>query len=1149
MSQEQSDAADREQHINRIIAAYLEAERLGQAPNREGLLRQHPDLAAELQSFFADQNQFQQLARPIAAAPAARGRPVPAMEPPTLAPGENGPAAASLGTVRYFGDYELLEEIGRGGMGVVYKARQVSLNRIVALKMILAGQLANDADVRRFHAEAEAAAKLDHPGIVPVFEVGRHDEQHYFSMAFVEGKSLAHQIVQGLLPPRKAAELTRKVAEAVAYAHVEGVIHRDLKPANILIDRNGQPRLTDFGLAKRLQSEPHASANLTATGQILGTPSYMPPEQASGQGIVSPRSDVYSLGAVLYCLLTGRPPFQSDNPLDTLLQVVQQEPAAPRQLNAAVPRDLETICLKCLAKEPSKRYASAQELAADLDRYLTGQPIHARPTGPMGRAVRWCRRKPALAAASALAALALLATVGLAVSLAVYQSRVAEYNRRLLSESYLDKGQTLCEQGDVARGLFWFARSLENAPTNATDLQRTVRANLGAWHIPGARLRSVLTDLHGSSPISALAFSADGKTLLTATPHQVRLWDVATGTPIGEPIVHKGQQNSEAFSPDGKMFAVGSYEAGVSALLWDTANGKLIQTLRRPDSAKNGWNVNARKTAFSPDGKTLLTIDYRTVQLWDVATGKPIGPTFRGDLPGGGLHADWIEAVALSADGKLVATAGRDNTARLWNATTGMPQNFTRQKDRGSIELGVAVLPHESWVRAVVFSPDNKTLLTGSGGGTIRFWDIASASLIGAPLTHRGFVYAVAFSPDGQRILTGAGNVSGKDGENTARLWDVASHKPIGLPLHHGRYVEAIAFSPDGKTVATADGGDIRLWDLPDSNHPSEIILPHPDPVAVAVFSPDGSLIGTATNGDKPGRTQNDPPPGSAARLWDAVTGKPLGEPLPRQPHLEWPRKGAFSPDGKTFAVLSEFWDFQRSRARSVIHRWDVARRQPVGQPLVQHVDGGDRAAGGERLAFAADGQTLTATDRQGLTQVWDLATGQPLGEPQQAPDISVEAFSLDGKRALYGHGEDNTAVFRDTITGKGGVLQHQASVETVAISPDGALLLTGSDDATVRLWDAATQKPIGPPLKHDAAVGSVAFSPNGTTILTCSLDKTARLWRVPPVVEGEVKRLVLWPQVITGTQLGSLTLQVLRAEDWLKRKQQLEQLGGVPIP
>ena len=331
---------------------------------------------------------------------------VPPSNPPRTAHDE--PTAALLGQdpsatpgaseptrIRYFGDYEILREIARGGMGVVFQARQVSLNRTVALKMILAGQLADDTDVKRFYTEAEAAANLDHPGIVPIFEVGQHEGQHYFSMGFVEGQSLSQRLAEGPLPSREAAELIRRVSEAIEYAHQHGVIHRDLKPANILLDQNGNPRVTDFGLAKKVQGD----SGLTGSGQIMGTPSYMPPEQAGGKrGEVGPAADVYALGATLYALLTGRPPFQAATAMDTVIQVISDEPVPPRRLNASIPRDLETICLKCLEKEPARRYRSAAALGEDLRR-VPARRADRRPAGRLGRASPQVgARKPAAAA-------------------------------------------------------------------------------------------------------------------------------------------------------------------------------------------------------------------------------------------------------------------------------------------------------------------------------------------------------------------------------------------------------------------------------------------------------------------------------------------------------------------------------------------------------------------------------------------------------------------------------------------------------------------------------------------------------------------------------------------------------------------------------
>ncbi len=316
--------------------------------------------------------------------------------------------------VKYFGEYELLEEVARGGMGVVFKARQVKLNRIVALKMILSGELAGEEQVQRFKSEAEAAARLDHPGIVPIFEIGEHDGQHYFSMGFVDGESLAGRLRQGPLPPNEAARLLVNICDTVAYAHDKGVIHRDLKPGNVLIDKSGAPRVTDFGLAKQVDRD----SEMTKTGQVLGTPAYMPPEQASGNtDEIGPAADVYSLGAMLYAMLTGRPPFQASSPIETLRQVLEQEPASPRLQNAQIPKDLDTICLKCLNKEIEKRFESADALAADLRRYLAGEPIHARATSRSEKVSKWCKRNPRTVVATSLVVV-LLVAVGIVIAIA-----------------------------------------------------------------------------------------------------------------------------------------------------------------------------------------------------------------------------------------------------------------------------------------------------------------------------------------------------------------------------------------------------------------------------------------------------------------------------------------------------------------------------------------------------------------------------------------------------------------------------------------------------------------------------------------------------------------------------------------------------------
>jgi serine/threonine-protein kinase len=406
-----SSSGEREQQLDEAIAAYLETVDGGAGPDPREWLARFPDLAPELEQFFAGQAQVGALL--VSAAP------------PT-APAHDAGAPAGV-RLPYFGDYELVEEVARGGMGVVYRAQQKSLNRTVALKVILAGRLAAAADVQRFHSEAEAAANLDHPHIVPIYEIGEHDGQHYFTMKFIEGGSLAQHAARLRHDNPAAARLLATVARAVHHAHQRGLLHRDLKPANILVDSQGQPHLTDFGLARRIAGDP----GLTRTGIAVGTPSYMAPEQAAGpRTATTTAADVYSLGAILYELLTGVPPFRAEHPLETLRHVLEREPVQPRSLDARVDRDLETICLKCLEKDPLRRYASALELAEDLERFLRGEPVRARRVGTLERLRQWCRRRPVTAGLSA----ALILSVAVGSGLILWQWGAAEAHARRAQE-------------------------------------------------------------------------------------------------------------------------------------------------------------------------------------------------------------------------------------------------------------------------------------------------------------------------------------------------------------------------------------------------------------------------------------------------------------------------------------------------------------------------------------------------------------------------------------------------------------------------------------------------------------------------------------------------------------------------------------------
>ena len=373
------ESPDRDERLDEILAGYLRAAEVGQAPDPKSLLAGNPDLAPELEAFFANEKRIDRLASPLR----------------TI---HRAVAAPTRGQV--IGNYEILAEIAHGGMGVVYRARQRNLSRIVALKMLRSGPLAGPAERHRFRAEAEAFARLDHPNIVPIFDVGEQDDRLFFTMRLMEGGTLGQHAAR---TPRDAARLLAVVADAVHYAHQRGFLHRDLKPANILLDAEGRPHVSDFGLAKRLAAVPDDPAGeLTQSGAILGTPSYMAPEQAGGtKGGVTTAADVYSLGAILYELLTGRPPFRAETPLATLLLARDTEPENPARLRPQLDRDIQTICLKCLEKDPRQRYASAAELADELRRYVDGKPILARPVGTLEAFTRWCRRRPLVAALAA----------------------------------------------------------------------------------------------------------------------------------------------------------------------------------------------------------------------------------------------------------------------------------------------------------------------------------------------------------------------------------------------------------------------------------------------------------------------------------------------------------------------------------------------------------------------------------------------------------------------------------------------------------------------------------------------------------------------------------------------------------------------------
>jgi WD40 repeat protein/tRNA A-37 threonylcarbamoyl transferase component Bud32 len=1027
------DAPDSEAALGDVIAAYLRSVEVGQPPNREALIEQHPELAAELSEFFANHDRLEQLAQALrAAAPAAEQ------------------TDKSNPIVRYFGDYELLEQIAQGGMGIVYKARQISLNRLVAVKMIRSGLLATDSDVKRFNAEAEAAANLRHPGIVPIYEVGVHDGQHYYSMEYVEGRDLS-QIVHGNpLVAAKAAAYVRDMAEIVEYSHREGVLHRDLKPANVLIDANDRVRITDFGLAKRVGSD----ADLTTTGQVIGTPKYMSPEQAAAQhALIGPASDVYALGSILYELLTGRAPFRSDSAIDILRQIQEDDPIRPQLLNARLPKDLETICLKCLEKEPRRRYASANDLADELGRYLRGEPIHARPLSRTTRAVRWCKRKPV--AASLLAALvagtatttwqAVRATLAerateialedvtaekkrananetKAIELAKNEADLREQAQLQAGRLLFEQGWSKHEQGDTSAALLLMARSLRDL--ESLDDAIRAKGKIVAPDVPALlhsiRAHLLQVSLQSNCPrftfahnnrVEGIAFSPDGTKLATGSEDRIaRLWDVATGTPLGDALQHTNLvlisgvlfwDNASAmpheldslrpffslaFSPDGTKLATASWEN--TARVWDVDTGKpLGGVLQHPSPVST--------VAFSPDGVRLVTVAGNAARFWDIATGKPLGDALQ--------HTSEIEAVAISLDGTKLATGSLDKTARLWHVVTGKPP------------LGDA-LPHTGPVQAVAFSPDGTKVATGSWDKTARVWGVPTA------LQATDAAQAVDYGHDGMKL--GAGSV-----QHTGRVWDVATRKPLHALQDAGRII-TVAFSPDGMKLATAsEDNTARLWDVA-TGKPLGDALQHEAKVVVAAFSPDGTKLATASHDN-------------TARLWDVATGKPVGGALQHEAKVV---VAAFSPDGTKLATASH------DRTARV---WDVALTAPIANVLRHEEEV-------KAVTFSLDGTTVAASSSY-ITRFWDAVTGQSLGNfpLHLTPNTSIVAFSPDGTKLVQVR--NKTAILWDVATGKplGYAPDHEDTIHAAAFSRDGTKLATAGG-TTAQLWDLATGRRLG---------------------------------------------------------------------------------------
>jgi hypothetical protein len=737
---------------------------------------------------------------------------------PGLQPAADPPAKAGPGMV--IEGYEVLKELGRGGMGVVYQARHVRLNRVVALKMILAGGHAGEQDLLRFLGEAEAVAALQHAHVVQLYDFGQHDGLPFFTLEFVGGGSLADKLKDTPLPPREAAGLVEQLARGMAYAHGHGIVHRDLKPANVLLTEDGTPKLTDFGLAKRVE----VGSGLTVSGAIIGTPSYMAPEQAGGDAKrVGPAADVYALGAVLYECLTGRPPFRAAAVMETLLQVIRDEPVPVRQLQPGVPRDLETVCHKCLQKEPARRYTGALELAEDLRRFQAGEPIAARPVGRLERGWRWCRRHPAVASLSA----ALLLLVGVAAGASVAALRFYEMAegerkardaaatlaaseadahkdaskardealatgkelRRHLSFQYVANGTRALDQDDYGLALLWYARALE---IDEGDAEREPADQLrlaNTW-----RLLPRLVGLYRhQGPLTWAEMNAAGDRVVTSSyDGTARLWDVASGRQLGQDMTHGGFYVFRArFSPDGKQIATAGGDGTVR--LWD---GGTARPLGAPLEMAAGVSV----LAFSPDGKKLAAGCFNPAQYWLPPQGvepndprRVVNPWLGGaERP---LVALWdldtrkgralpqkqrrehVTAVAFSADSRRVAYADSAQSVTLCDTAT------------GAVTAGPFAA--SSYVTHLALDRDAGRLIVGTFQNTSDVWNVKSGQKLSSALSGTG----AFFTPDGKQMIYQAGT------------WDFAQGKLVRPAPHDAGPPSAVDFGDQSGTAVRGTGG------------------------------------------------------------------------------------------------------------------------------------------------------------------------------------------------------------------------------------------------------------------------------------------------------------------------------------------------------